>query len=172
MTKPNYGIHTVEFDPSRVTETVKAEIKKNVMLIQDIDKNHCNQVYDSAIRSVIAGRDLFIMSNDLMQMNINGLTKKRAGQIAYFLNNIATAVIQRERQQSLGITKATWMYSGAPCEINPKKPLGQQNESHKAANGKKYKVNEGMYLDGKYTWPGYENGCKCVSKSIIPALSK
>jgi hypothetical protein len=76
----------------------------------------------------------------------------------------------RARQLELGITEAVWLYSGAPCEINPKKPTGHQDEAHKNANGKRYKISDGMYLDGKWTWPGYEDGCRCVSRSVIPDL--
>jgi hypothetical protein len=80
-------------------------------------------------------------------------------------------VMTKERQESLGINHAIWLYSGAPCDVNPKKPKGRQNASHRAADGKQYEVSKGMHLNGKWTWPGYEDGCKCVSRSIIPGLS-
>ncbi len=78
----------------------------------------------------------------------------------------------RAHQLELRIAEAVWLYSGAPCELYPKNPTGHQNAAHKDANGKRYKVIEGMYLDGKWTWPGYEEGCRCVSRSVIKALDK
>lgn len=120
--------------------------------------------------AITAGGDLYALSVAIMQMNIDGITKKGASQIALTLVSKARAAITREHQQRLGITEAIWLYSGASCEINPKKPTVRQDASHKAANGKRYKVAEGMFLDGKWTWPGREEGCKCVSRSIVPEL--
>lgn len=166
----SHTIPTVKFDSSQITEAVRADIRKNVELIEGIDPKHFDQIYEAVLSSVTAGRNLFLLVNALMQMNIDGMTKARAGQIANFLNNKATATITRIRQQSLGITEAIWRYSGAPCGINPKKP-GRLDTAHKAANGKRYKIAEGMFLDGKWTWPGYEDGCRCSSRSILPGLA-
>ncbi len=166
------NIFAVKFDPSVVTDTVKADIRKNVGLIECIPPEYFDQIYDAAVRAETAGGDLYALSTAILQMNIDGMTKKRAKRIALTLNSKATAVITRERQQQLGITEAIWLYSGAPCDIDPKKPQGNQDASHKAANGKRFKVAEGMFLDGKWTWPGCEEGCKCVSRSIIPELEQ
>jgi hypothetical protein len=168
--RPSYGIPTVEFDASRLTETVKADIRKNIMLLEEVDKNHFDQLYDAALRSISAGRDLSLLHNALMEMNIKGMTKRRAAEITGLLNNKATALMDRERQRSLGIKSALWLYSGAPCEMNPKKPTGQ-DAAHKAANGKSFDVSKGMFLDGKWTWPGVEPGCRCVSKSVVRGFS-
>ena len=165
-----YEIPTVKFDALRLTETVKADIRKNISLLGEIDRNHFEQVYDATLRSISAGRDLGSLYNDLMQMNINGITKQRAAEIASLLNNKATALMNRERQESLGIKSALWLYSGAPCEINPKSPTGQ-DAVHRAANGKPFDVSKGMFVDGKWTWPGVEPGCRCVSKSVVPGFS-
>jgi hypothetical protein len=167
---PSYGIPTVNFDASRVTDAVKADIMKNIMLLEGIDKNQFDRVYDAALRSICAGRDLALLYNVLLELNINGMTKRRAGEIAFLLNNKATALMNRERQEALGIKQALWLYSGAPCEINPKRPTGQ-DAAHRAANGKPFDVSKGMFLDGKWTWPGVEPGCRCVSKAVVRAFS-
>jgi hypothetical protein len=138
--------------------------------VEEIDRTRVDQVYDAAMRSISAGRDLGLLHNALMQMNINGMAKRRAAEIALSLNNTATALMNRENQQKLGVTQAIWLYSGAPCEMDPKKP-GSQDAAHKAANGKHFDVSKGMFLDGKWTWPGVELGCRCASKSIVPGFS-
>jgi uncharacterized protein with gpF-like domain len=163
-------IPTVKFDSSRVNEAVKADIRKNILLLSDIDRKHLEQVYDAALRSISVGRDLHLLSEALMEMNIDGLTKRRAEDIARQLNNAATAVMDRERQESLGIKQAQWLYSGAPCEVNTREPTGQ-DAAHRAADGKIFEISRGMFLKNKWTWPGVEPGCKCVSKSIIPGFS-
>jgi uncharacterized protein with gpF-like domain len=132
-------------------------------------------VYVAAVRSVTKGRDLGLLARAIIELNIDGMTKSRAAQISGSLNNKASAVITRERQESLGISQATWLYSGAPCAVDPKDPTPQETRrdaAHKAANGKTYDVSKGMYLNKKWTWPGVEDGCKCMSKSFIPGLGK
>ena len=168
--KPTYSVATVKFDASKVTHAVKADIKENIMLLEDIDRGRFDQVYDAAIRSISAGRDLSLLYDALMQMNIKGMTKRRAGEIARLLNNKATAFMNRESQKSLGIKHALWLYSSAPCEMNPNEPTGQ-DAAHRAANGKLFEISKGMLLNGKWTWPGVEPGCRCVSKSVIPGFS-
>jgi hypothetical protein len=43
--KPTFYIPTVRFDSSRVTKTVKAELKQNIKLIKEFNKTHYEQVY-------------------------------------------------------------------------------------------------------------------------------
>lgn len=164
------GIPTVKFDTSRVTETVKAELRKNVLFLEGIDRNHFEQIYSAALHSILAGRDLGLLCNVLMRMNIDGMTKQRAGEIARILNNQATALMDKEHSLSLGIKQAHWRYSGAPCEVNPTKPTGQ-DAAHKAANGRLFEVSMGMFVNGKWTWPSVEPGCRCISTPVIPGFS-
>ncbi len=171
--KPAYAIPTVKFDSKKVTETVKSDLRKNIESISEFDGCEFDQIYDAALRSISRGRDVGSLCNTIMQMNINGMTKNRAGEIAISLNEKATALINREKQISLGIKYALWVYSGAPCQTTTYKPSPKdirQDAAHKAANGKRYEVVKGMFLDGKWTWPGREDGCKCVSRSIIPGF--
>lgn len=168
------GIPTVKFDPARVTEAVKADLQANIRGLPEIDKKNFEQVYDAAIRSISTGRDLHLLTNATLGLNIETVTKKRAAEIALLLNNRATALMERDRQISLGVTHAIWFYSGAPCIMDPRTPTKheiQQNAAHKAADGKEFEVAKGMYLNGNWTWPGIEPGCKCVSRSKIPGFS-
>lgn len=167
---PTDKIPTVAFDASAVSDAVKADLRNNILLLEDVEKRHFDQVYEAALRSITAGRDLSILYNALMRLNVAGMTKRRASEIAHVLNNKATALMTRERQEAVGITQAVWLYSGAPCEVNPKAPTGQ-DAAHRAANGKPFDVSKGMFLNGKWTWPGVEPGCRCASKSVVPSLS-
>jgi hypothetical protein len=169
-----YGIPTIKFDASRVTDTVKADLRKNILLIEEIDRGHTDQIYNAALRSISAGRDLSVLYDALIHSNINGMTKRRAADIALLLNNRATSLMDRERLESLGIKYALWLCSGAPCAINPKKTTvqeSQQSAAHKAANGQKFEISKGMFLYGKWTWPGVEPGCRCVLKAVVPGFS-
>jgi hypothetical protein len=144
--EPTPNIPTVGFDATWVTDTVKADIRKNILLLE-IDRECVDRVYEAAVRSISAGRDLSVLHDALIRLNVSGMTTQRAGEIARFLNNRATALMNRQRQESIGIRQTLWLYSGAPCEIDPKKPTGQ-DASHRAANGKSFEVSKGMLLNG------------------------
>ena len=112
------------------------------------------------MRSVAAGREVGTLRQELQTRY--GLTKKRATLIARDQNNKATAVIVRVRQQECGITEALWLHSSAGRHPRP---------SHVAASRKPYLIDKGMYLEGKWTWPGQEINCRCISKSIVPGFN-
>ncbi|MEO7480875.1 MAG: hypothetical protein ABIT70_09715 [Sulfuriferula sp.] len=155
----NYGIPTVKFDPAKVTETVKADLRQNIKLLNEVGAGDFDMIYAAALRSISAGRALHILYQVLM--TIDGMGKRRAEGISLSLNNKATALIKAEEQEQLGIKYAVWLYSGAPCGS------AEQDDAHKAVNRKPYLVDKGMLLNGRWTRPGCEDGCKCVSKSMI-----
>lgn len=167
-------IPTTKFDASRVTDFIKAEIRKCVAEIDGPTVSQRDIIYDAAIRSVSAGRDLHTLYATLMGLAIEGMTKRKASTIATHINNKTTSLMDKARRQSLGITQAQWMYSGAPCMTNPKKPTTadiDRNTAHKAANGQRFDISEGLLISGKRMWPGEEEGCRCVSRSVIPGFS-
>ena len=99
------------------------------------------------------------------------MTEGLVVEITRRLHNKARGKINQERQDSLGITHAIWMYANAPCMINPRHPTAagvRQDSAHRAADGKRYEIAKGLLVDGKWTWPGVELGCKCASRSVLP----
>lgn len=151
---------SVEFNLTReANDVLQATMSEQVGLIKSIASQHLTEVQGLVMRSVADGRDLGALAKGLEDRY--GITKRRAALIARDQNQKATATITRVRQDSLGITEAVWMHSHAGKHPRP---------SHVAANGKRYTIKEGMYLDGVWTWPGREIGCRCVSKSVIPGL--
>lgn len=160
--KQAYGIPTVEFDPAKVTDAVKADLRQNINSLKEIGISDFDIIYDAALRSISAGRDLQILYRALTCME--GMGRRRAKEISLSLNNKATALMQANDQERLGIDYATWLHSGAPCGSK------EQDVAHRAASGKPYLVKKGMYLAGHWTWPGREDGCKCASKPLIAGL--
>ena len=153
---------TVPFDPDKVTKAVSTDLLKNIKELPDINARDVRSIYDAALRSISAGRALHVIYEALLP--IDGMSPARANEIARLLNNKATALMNSESQSRLGITHARWLYSGASCG-DP-----DQDAAHSAANGQTYPIGKGMFLNGLWTWPGRENGCKCVSRSVIPGL--
>lgn len=167
--QPVNRIPTVKFDPTRVTDAVLDDLKANVRALPEVSADDFETIYQAAFRAISVGGALNIIYAALM--DIDGMTKPRASDISRSLNSKAKAIMDAEQQTKLGIKYATWLYSGAPCRVNPKEPGGEeQDAAHKEANGKPYLVTKGMLLNGRWTWPGREDGCKCVSKSMIKGL--
>jgi hypothetical protein len=164
---------TIKFDPSVVTKSVKADLRRNVELLAGVEKKHVKQIYELALRSIVGHRDFHSFCTEMMDMHIEGMTRSKAAEIGRSLANKAGAVIERERRTSLGITHAKWLYSNAPCMRDPNHPSAaevQRDAAHCAANGKRYEISKGLFVDGKWTWPGVEEGCKCVARAVLPQL--
>jgi len=149
-----------------VNDVVQATTKSNVALITNLAQKHLNEVEGLVMRSVQQGRDVGGLAKDLEERY--KMTRKRAALVARDQNNKATAAIVRTRQAELGIEQAKWLHSHAGKKPRP---------SHVAMNGKVYDVKEGMWdpdANGKgkgdYVFPGQLINCRCVSRSIIPAL--
>ncbi len=168
------SIPTVTFDSSRVTGPVKADILSTLRECEDIPKDKLPAINVAAVMAIEKGGDLHTLHTAIMSNGIAGMTKRRASEIARHVQSRATSLMNVERMAGLGIEEAVWVYSGAPCYLNTKSPLPEQlalDAAHKAADGRRYWVREGLTIDGKRTWPGREVGCKCVSKAVMAGFS-
>lgn len=156
--KNNFSLPTVKFDQSQVTDSVKTDLRDNIERLEDISAKDCPLLYDAALKAILAGGDLYSLSQTLIGL---GMTKRRAAEISCYLSNNATILMEAERREKLGITHAIWLYGGVPCGDY------EQNLAHKEADGKHFPVTEGLYIDGRLMLPG-RDGCHCVSKSYLP----
>jgi uncharacterized protein with gpF-like domain len=151
------GTHVAyEPAPSSVA-AYRAVITENVSLITGISSAKLDQVQDAVWRSITTGGDLNVLTAELH--NKHGLSLHEAAEIARYQVCMSKAVMENTQQLELGITEATWQYSGVKCEGMP---------SHAAFHGKRFQLVTGAYLDGKWVWPGSEPGCMCASSAIIP----
>ncbi|PUX36019.1 phage head morphogenesis protein [Cronobacter sakazakii] len=151
---------TVEFKMTApMNNALQATIAENVGLIRSIPEKYFTEVEGMVMRSVARGRDLKTLTDELQ--NRYGITRRRAALIARDQNNKATSVMQAARQQSLGITEGIWRHSHAGKEPRP---------SHVKADGQKFDLTKGLYLDGKWTMPGEEINCRCTWSPVIPGL--
>lgn len=151
---------TVPFKMTEVmNNALQAKITENVGLIRSIPEQYLRQVETLVMESVSRGRDLKTLTDELQQRY--GITRRRAALIARDQNNKATSTLQAARQQSLGITEGIWRHSHAGKTFR---------KSHVTADGERFTLNRGLYLDGKWTLPGEEINCKCGWEPVIPGL--
>jgi len=153
---------TVKFRPSdNVRDAMDLAVHENVALIKSIAEHHLTEVEGLVMRSALRGGDLGELTTDLRERY--GITQRRAAFIARDQNAKMTAVINRRRQQDLGITEAIWRHSHGG-----KHPRA----SHVKADRDKlrYRLDKGAYIDGEFIFPGELPNCRCVSRPIVPGF--
>ncbi len=149
---------TVKFGTTKEVESVlDGIVANNVALIKSIPVKYHGYVQDRVMDSVKKGRDLGGLTDRLE--GVNGITRRRAAMIARDQNNKATESIGLARNVSLGIKEGVWMHRSGS-----KEPRG----SHVAANGKKFKLSEGLMIDGEMIFPGQKINCNCTFRPVIP----
>jgi SPP1 gp7 family putative phage head morphogenesis protein len=152
---------TVKFKmTAAANDAFQAVVAENVGLIKSIAQEHLQDVQGILMRSVASGRDLGTMTKELEARY--AVTRRRATLIARDQNNKASAVITRVRQKEVGVTEAVWLHSHGGKHPRP---------SHVAADGKKYDIDKGMWIDGEWILPGQKINCRCLSKAVVPGLS-
>lgn len=148
---------TVRFRHTESTrQALDIALGGNVGLIRSIGQQYLNRVESTVWRSVNSGYDVAQLSKELRKDF--GVSERRAAFIARDQTNKAKATIEKARRLELGITEAIWLHSHAGKTPRP---------SHVAADGKRFKVEEGMFLDGKWVQPGEEINCRCSSRAVI-----
>lgn len=126
---------TVKFDRTRNLNSVtEAYINWNVGLIKSIGREYLDDVRGIVMEGVGMGRDLGYISEQLG--NRYDITKRRAKLIARDQTDKATQAIRRVRDENLGITEGIWVH--LPGQKTSRK-------THEAMNGKRFKLNEGLY---------------------------
>jgi hypothetical protein len=158
----SYENWLVKPDPARWTETVKVDLRENIKALKDLSPMNVYAVYEDALAAFHEGFNLRLFCQALVA---HGMTKKRAREVAFNISSKTNALMWSERLMRAGIKSAYWSYSGAPCGD------AEQDAAHKSANRMPFLIEEGMLINGKRTWPGREDGCKCTARAIIPGLS-
>lgn len=155
------GGFSVKFQMTRtMNDVMQATIGENVSLISSLPQQHMLEVEGAVMRSVTAGRKLSELTEELQKRQ--GITRRRAELIARDQNNKMTSAMTRARQLALGITKGIWRHSRASHQPRP---------SHLEFDGHEFDLKEGVYLDGKITWPGVEINCRCGWSPILPGIT-
>lgn len=151
---------TVKFTMTpAMNDAYRAVIGEQVGLIKSIASQHLTEVEGLVMRSVARGRDLGTLTKELQARY--GVTKRRAALIARTTNNQATATLQAARQRDIGITHGIWKHSHAGKVPRP---------SHVKANGERFDLSKGLYLDGEWIMPGQLINCKCGWVPEIPGF--
>jgi uncharacterized protein with gpF-like domain len=159
---------TVNFKVSPQIQTImNSAIVENVGLIKSIPAQHLQRIEGVVMRNVQKGNDLEALTKELHETF--GAPKARATLIARDQTFKLNSVITKARQSQAGIKRAVWMHSNirAPGRFRPEHLAFSDGRHNPGAKGPIYEVEQGAFLEGKWTWPGFEINCHCSSRPVI-----
>ena len=151
-------IMTVDLRFSKAQKMLlNALTKENVTLIKSIPMEYFKRVEYDIMSTVTEGRDMATLSDKLSKGY--GITRRRAIMIAYDQTNKITESFDRAEKIELGLFEAEWKHSHA-SQV--------PRQSHLRADGKRYDIRKGCYIDGEYIHPAQKINCNCFSRTILP----
>lgn len=137
--------------------TMEAAVAENVGLIKSIPAQYLDQVQREVLQAVQEGWPLDRLSQALQHRY--GVTKRRADLIAKDQCAKITEEVKEKRALAAGFTEATWWHSEGGRY--PRK-------SHQRANGKRYELAKGCWIDNEYIRPAQKINCRCFCTFHLP----
>lgn len=148
---------TVNFRHTQyVEEQAQIALGENISLIKSVADKYLDQVRSAVWRSVKGGYDLESLIKQLR--HIDGVNDRRAKNIAKDQVAKINQAIENARAKELGIKEAYWLHSHAGVTPRP---------SHVKANGTRYEIEKGCYIDHEFIQPAQKINCRCRAKLII-----
>lgn len=149
------GILTNELD-----EVVTATVTENVALIKSIGVQYQKNVQGAVMRSITTGQGLATLVPFLAQQE--GVTLRRARNIAIDQTRKAYNNINRQRMQKVGVKQFEWLHTGGS-----QKP----RKLHQQMSGNVYRFDDLPIIDektGERGIPGQLINCGC---RMVPVIS-
>lgn len=148
---------TVNFRPTKYMEDqAQIALGENVALIKSIGNEYLDKVRSAVWRSVKNGYDVESLIKQLKE--IDGVTDRRAKNIAKDQTAKLNQAFENARAQELGIKEAIWLHSSAS-----KSP----RHDHVKAHGTRFEIEKGCYISGQYIQPAFLPFCKCRKYLVI-----
>lgn len=142
-----------------MVDTFKAIVAENVGLIKSISADYLNQVQGSVMRSIANGNGL----QDLVPAleKYEGMTHRRAHNIALDQTRKAYNNVARDKMQALGVEEYVWNHSGGS---------NKPREDHIEMDGNTYRFDTPPVIDeasGERGIPGQAPNCRCTMTPVF-----
>ena len=142
-----------------MVDTFKAIVAENVGLIKSIAANYLDQVQGSVMRSIANGNGL----QDLVPAleKYEGMTHRRAHNIALDQTRKAYNNVARDKMQALGVESYIWNHSGGS---------NKPREDHIEMDGNTYRFDDPPVIDeasGERGIPGQAPNCRCTMTPVF-----
>lgn len=151
------------FTTNNLDNVLKAAVSENVSLIKSISSQYLSDVQGAVMRSITSDNGLASLQPALEKYE--GVTKRRAKNIALDQTRKAYNAINQSRMETLGIDQFRWIHSGG----------GQHpREQHIRWDGQIFSFNDLPVDDGldEPVRPGQAPNCKCTMQPVIKLKSK
>lgn len=140
-------------------EIMTASVAENVSLIKSIPQQYLQKVAGAVMRSITTGSGLMDLKEGMAKFD--GMTERRANNIAKDQTRKAYNSINAKRAQKVGIRKFEWIHSGGG--LHPR-------EDHIALDGQIFSYDDLPVIDentGETGLPGQAPNCKCTQRPVI-----
>ncbi len=164
--------------PKDVEQVIKASILENVSLIKSIHQKYFEQVTGSIARSMQAGGSIEQLRKQILKYN--GMTKRRADNIAYDQTRKTFMSINLRNMKQAGIKKAEWIHSGggqSVREYHYRKwdgVSGKRDGRPNGLNGFIFDIDKPPVIQHQKGsqqevrgYPAQLPNCKCIMKAVI-----
>jgi SPP1 gp7 family putative phage head morphogenesis protein len=142
-----------------VSDILKASVAENVGLIKSIPANYLDNVRGAVMRSITSGNGLQDLVPFLERQE--GVTKRRAENIALDQTRKAYQSINDERMKAAGVQEYEWVHSGGGQKPRP---------HHVEMSGNIYRYDDPPVIDpntGERGTPGQVPNCRCTSRPVL-----
>lgn len=142
-----------------MVDTFKAIVAENVGLIKSIASTYLEQVQGAVMRSIANGNGL----QDLIPAleKYEGMTHRRAHNIALDQTRKAYNNVARDKMQALGVESYVWNHSGGS---------NAPREDHMEMDGNTYRFDDPPVIDpnsGERGIPGQAPNCRCTMTPVF-----
>lgn len=144
--------------PPTMRTLFEASISENVDLIKSIPEQYLTQIKGAVNRSITGTGGIGPLIEELKKHE--GITDRRANNIAMDQTRKAYQTVNIERSKAAGVKKGIWVHTGGTREPRPK---------HKAYNGKEFVLADGAPVGdkGQHVQPGEEIFCRCTFIPVV-----
>ena len=152
----------IKISKSRVMDDrVQALILASASDVQSIPATYAGRVAKAVSNSVVAGLDREALTQELHKGL--GIELRKARHISRDQTNKATQAMAESTDESLGVTEGIWVHV-------PGRKMSRA--THVAMNGKKFKLNEGLYDPDRKVRRNVKPGslplCACIYRPVWP----
>lgn len=137
-----------------------AKLDSNISLVQGLVENELQQLKNAIMRNMQSGVPASELAKGLS--NHLSVSRRRAETIARTEVNTLTNQLNDRRATEIGLEWGIWR----GVEDN------RERESHRRAEGKRFRLKKGLKIDGRYTWPGQDPNCRCWTEYPLDQLTR
>lgn len=165
--------------PRETEQVIKASILENVSLIRSIEDKYFEQITGAITRSMQSGGSIKQLKEEILKYN--GMTKRRADNIALDQTRKAYMSINLRNMADAGIKQAQWLHSGGGQTVREYHfrkwdGVSGKNDGHpNGLDGFIFDISRPPVIQeakGKQQeirgFPAQLPNCRCVLKAIIP----